>query len=256
LYFNKNQPIGSNYLHFKSIPSTHDYATELLTNGSPIHGTVISADFQEAGKGQHGKSWFSDTGKNILASIILFPDNLPPSKLFLMNMTVCLAVRKTILAFFNLPATVQIKWPNDIFVCNKKIAGILTKNNLSFQKVQNTIISVGINVNQSYFPAELPNATSLFLTTGHELEKKIVELALFSHLEEYLSQLAFDETLIKTQYHDCLWGLHQERSFLDIKNNNELKGSISGVSQQGELILITGTEKEEFHFQHGELIYL
>jgi biotin-(acetyl-CoA carboxylase) ligase len=63
LHFNKNQNIGSAYFHFNSIPSTHLYALEMLSNEFPAHGTVISADFQETGKGQMGKSWFSDSGK-------------------------------------------------------------------------------------------------------------------------------------------------------------------------------------------------
>ena len=97
MHFNKNQNIGDAYLFFNSITSTHSYAMELLSHSFPQHGTVISADFQEAGKGQQEKTWFSDKGKNILLSIILFPDNLPPSKLYLMNMAVSFAVRKSIL---------------------------------------------------------------------------------------------------------------------------------------------------------------
>jgi len=256
LHFNKNPNIGSTYLHFESILSTHHYAVDLLADGFPLHGTVISADFQEAGKGQHEKSWFSDPGKNMLVSIILYPENLPPSKLFLMNMAICLAVRKTVLTFYPQPECVQVKWPNDIYVHNKKVAGILTKNNLNFHKVQNTIISVGLNINQPSFPAELPSATSLFMNTNLVLDRKKVELTFFTDLEIYLSHLDHYDALIISHYHDCLWGLNQERSFL-IKNNNErLKGSISGVSPHGELMIKSGVEEKEFHFQHGDLIYL
>jgi len=256
LHFNKNQNIGSAYFHFNSIPSTHLYALEMLSNEFPAHGTVISADFQETGKGQMGKSWFSDSGKNILLSIILYPDNLLPSKLFLMNMAVCLAVRKTVLFYYPLPKNVHIKWPNDVYIQDKKVAGILTKNSLNFHKVQNTIISIGLNVNQPSFPASLPAATSLFLNTFNELDRKMVEKTLFSELEKYLGYLEHQSSTLNLEYHDCLWGLKKEFSFLVKKKNDKINGVISGVSESGELIVKCTVENKEFRFQHGELIYL
>jgi BirA family biotin operon repressor/biotin-[acetyl-CoA-carboxylase] ligase len=256
LHFNKNQKIGSAYFHFDSIPSTHNYAIELLSNDFPPNGTVISADFQEAGKGQQGKNWFSDSGKNILLSIILYPENLSPSKLFLMNMAVCLAVRKTVLAFYPLPENVHVKWPNDIYIQHKKVAGILTKNSLNFHKVQNTIISVGLNVNQPSFPSYLPAATSLFLNTSIDLDRKTVEKSLFSAIEKYLGFLDLDNSSIEKEYHECLWGINKELKFLVKKNNETLKATILGVSETGGLLLKCSLENKEFHFQHGELIYL
>lgn len=256
MHFNKNQNIGDAYLFFNSIPSTHSYAMELLSHGFQQHGTVISADFQEAGKGQQEKSWFSDKGKNILLSIILFPDNLTPSKLYLMNMAVSLAVRKSILNIYLLPENVFLKWPNDIYILNKKIAGILIKNSLNFHKVQSTIISVGLNVNQASFPDFLPSATSLFINTSIETNRKEMEKNLFAALEEYLTYVNEQPDLLKLQYHSCLLGMNKEHTFLIKKSNEILKGTIIGVSDKGELIVKSSSDDQSLYFQHGDLIYL
>ena len=256
MHFNKNQNIGDAYLFFNSITSTHSYAMELLSHSFPQHGTVISADFQEAGKGQQEKTWFSDKGKNILLSIILFPDNLPPSKLYLMNMAVSLAVRKSILDVYPFPENVYLKWPNDIYIMNKKIAGILIKNSLNFHKVQSTIISVGLNVNQASFPDFLPSATSLFLNTFKETNRKEIEKNLFAALEEYLIYVNEQPDLLKFQYHSCLLGMNKEHTFLIKKNNETLQGTIIGVSDKGELIVKSSSDYQSLYFQHGDLIYL
>jgi BirA family biotin operon repressor/biotin-[acetyl-CoA-carboxylase] ligase len=256
LHFTGNPFIGSTNYHLNSIPSTHLFAEELLKHRSPPNGTVVSADFQEAGKGQQDKSWFSDPGKNLLLSIIFYPKNLHPSKLFLMNMAVCLAVRKTITAFYPLPEYVQIKWPNDIYLHNKKISGILIKNSINAHKVQNSIISVGININQPSFPDALPNATSLFLHLFKDSDRKRVALTLFSELEKYLACLELSESPLEQEYLECLWGLHQDFSFW-VKNKNEvLKGSIQGISETGALMVASSSERKLFHFNHGEIIYL
>ena len=252
MHFNKNKNIGDAYLFFNSITSTHSYAMVLLSHSYPQHGTVISADFQEAGKGQQEKTWFSDKGKNILLSIILFPDNLPPSNLYLMKM----AVRKSILDVYPLPENVYLKWPNDIYIMNKKIAGILIKNSLNFHKVQSTIISVGLNVNQASFPDFLPSATSLFLNTFKETNRKEIEKNLFAALEEYLIYVKKQPDLLKFQYHSCLLGMNKEHTFLIKKNNETLQGTIIGVSDKGELIVKSSSDYQSLYFQHGDLIYL
>ncbi len=256
MHFTKNQNIGKAYFHFDSIPSTHLLAIEMLSNDYPAYGTVISADFQETGKGQMEKTWFSDSGKNILLSIIIYPENLPPSKLFLMNKAVCLAVRKTVLFYYPLPELIRIKWPNDVYIQDKKVSGILIKNSLNFHMVQNTIISIGLNVNQPSFPDFLPTATSMYLNTFSMLDRKMVEKTLFSELEIYLGYLENHPSSIEIEYHDCLWGLNKEFSFFVKKKNERLKGYISGVSETGELLVKCSPENKVFHFQHGDLIYL
>lgn len=256
MHSNKNQNIGDAYLFFNSIPSTHVYAEELLSHSFPQHGTVISADFQEAGKGQREKAWFSDKGKNILLSIILFPHDIITSKLFLMNMAVSLAVRKSMLEDYPCPENIYLKWPNDIFINNKKIAGVLIKNSLNFHKVQSTIISVGLNVNQTSFPDYLPSATSLFLNTSVENDRKKIEKNLFAALEEYLSYVNDNPDLLKLQYHSYLLGLNEKHNFLIKKSNENFQGIIIGVSDNGELIVKSSAENNALYFQHGDLIYL
>ena len=108
-------------------------------------------------------------------------------------MAVSLAVRKSILIEYPVPENIYLKWPNDVYISNKKVAGILIKNSLNFHKVQSTIISVGLNVNQPSFPDFLPSATSLFLNTYKETNRKEIEKNLFAALEEYLIYVASKE---------------------------------------------------------------
>src|ERR1019366_7130206 len=160
--------IGQNAIDLKSVDSTNSYASELLHQITPPDGTLIYTFNQQNGRGQRGNVWDSEPNKNGTLSYILYPAFLQADKQFLLNKITSLALSdlmSEILEGSDKSKEIKIKWPNDIYVGNKKIAGILIENTLRENTIKSTIIGIGININQTTFKANR-NATSLTLLTN------------------------------------------------------------------------------------------
>ncbi|MBP5136693.1 MAG: biotin--[acetyl-CoA-carboxylase] ligase, partial [Paludibacteraceae bacterium] len=158
-------------IHLKSVESTNDYLTRLIATEEVAEGTVVMADFQTAGRGQTGNTWESAKGENLLFSMALFPD-IPASSSFLLSQVVSLALIDT-LDSFSIPDS-HIKWPNDIYVGDNKLAGFIIDQTVLGDKVSSAVAGIGLNVNQKDFPSELPNATSMALISGETFRLKDV----------------------------------------------------------------------------------
>jgi len=143
--------------------STNNYATTLLNGGTVKEGTVVLTFRQTAGRGNGQTVWESEDNRNLTFSIILFPGFLAAGEQFLLSKAVSLGV-----ASFLASKTggVAIKWPNDVFINGKKAAGILIENRIAGDRLQASVIGIGLNLNQQEFPAHLPHATSLAAATG------------------------------------------------------------------------------------------
>lgn len=150
-------------LTFEELNSSNSKAWDRIKSNEAQHGDVILAQFQNSGKGQGSNSWYSSSGKNLLLSIICKDLNLSITKLPVFNMLVSLALHDTLRICFE--ARTYIKWPNDILIDDKKIAGILIETTLAGETIKNAVIGIGININESQFPHELPNAASIFTLT-------------------------------------------------------------------------------------------
>ncbi|MEO0875802.1 MAG: biotin--[acetyl-CoA-carboxylase] ligase, partial [Bacteroidota bacterium] len=172
--------VGNVVQHFEVLPSTNAYATELLAKTAPNEGTVISAAYQEAGRGQIGSSWTASAGENLLLSVILYPRWLVAQQQFLLSRAVALAVADTITHYVDGQA--QVKWPNDVYFGDKKLAGILIQNSLSGKYLQWSVVGIGLNVNEAAFPVDLPKAGSLFLSAGQKFDLAEVQQTLFKRL--------------------------------------------------------------------------
>ena len=129
------------------LESTNNYAKQLVSD-KVEEGTVVLAQFQSKGRGQQGNYWESETGKNLLFSLILYPDFLEAEFQFSLSMLVSLAI---VSVLDEETDEVQIKWPNDIYVGKLKIAGILIENTIKGSKLGSTIVGVGLNLNQEMF---------------------------------------------------------------------------------------------------------
>ncbi len=169
--------IGKVYLRFDELSSTNDHAAELLapehpshTKSKPAEGTVIRADSQSAGRGQFGSRWESAAGKNLTFSVILYPEWLEIEAQFYLSMAVALAVHNAVCEVYRGPLPVQIKWPNDLYLGDQKMGGILIQNSLSGARIQSSIIGIGLNVNQLHFDPDLPNPVSLASASGHAFD--------------------------------------------------------------------------------------
>lgn len=233
------------------VDSTNNYANRLILSEAAEEGTVVLARFQNKGKGQQGNSWESEPGKNLLASIILFPEFLPAGKQFLISKAISLAILD-----FLKPETDQasIKWPNDIYIGKKKIAGILIENSVKGANLYSSIIGIGLNLNQEKFYSGAPNPVSLKQLTGRNYDEEEVISKIWDHFFEYyenLKQVEIDK--IDTLYLNNLfrkneWSLYR-------KENLQWEARIAGIGEFGQLQLENREgEIEEFMFKEVEFV--
>ncbi|MDP4934375.1 MAG: biotin--[acetyl-CoA-carboxylase] ligase, partial [Salibacteraceae bacterium] len=153
--------MNGNRIRLSVVASTNLYTTQLLGQCVIDEFTLVSAQFQEQGKGQRGKSWQSNAGENMLSSLVFLP-KIKVKNQFLVSAATALSLIE-LLQNYGLIA--QIKWPNDILVKGKKIAGILIENQIKGEKIESSVIGVGLNVNQSLFDAFDWEATSISIET-------------------------------------------------------------------------------------------
>jgi BirA family biotin operon repressor/biotin-[acetyl-CoA-carboxylase] ligase len=230
----RNINLGSSLIQLNSVDSTNSYASRLLRQETVTEGTVILAVHQTQGKGQAGNNWESHDGKNLLFSIILWPDFLRADKQFYLSMSISNGILDFIAP---IEKPVGIKWPNDIYLNGRKVAGILIENTIIANNLHTSIIGIGLNVNQCVFSKHLPNPTSLSLETGKEFILPDSLDNLLKCLNTWVDKLyngAFTE--IKTKYLNNLWLMNKWTAFMDISGRFE--GRITDVSESGELVVL------------------
>ncbi|MCB0610448.1 MAG: biotin--[acetyl-CoA-carboxylase] ligase [Lewinellaceae bacterium] len=246
--------IGKVIHRFEKLPSTNLYAAELLAKSRPAEGTAISTFEQWDGRGQIGSGWVAEPGKNLTLSIILYPAFLPVRLQFRLNQAVALAVYDCAEHF--LGRGVTIKWPNDIYWQNTKIAGILIQNVLAGVHIQSSVIGIGLNVNQQVFPDHLPNPGSLSLALqNRELELEAVENRLFGALEKrYLSLREGRFFALNETYCQKLYKL-QEPARFETPDGKAFSGAIQGIDETGKLIIHTEQDGDR-HFDIKQIRFI
>ena len=224
--------------YFDSLESTNLYC-KLLDPNTVGEFTVICARTQSAGIGQQGNVWVSEPGKNITFSIILRPTFLPAARQYDLTMTLAVAVAETVEKYCGLHNTlpVAIKWPNDIYVGDRKICGILTTCNIKDMHLSQAICGIGLNVNQTVFPEWVPNPVSLKQLTGCDCKIEPVLNDLLQSIKEKYTILKSDPNLIAEQYISLLYRLGTESSYL--MGDREIRAKITGVNKFGHLQLLT-----------------
>lgn len=238
---------------FSALPSTNEYATNWLLSERPGEGAVVIADHQSAGRGQMGSTWEVQPGQNLTLSVILYPRFLTAHHQFDLNQAVALAVQETIADYTEMP--VKIKWPNDILVGKRKICGILIQNTLSGKNIQSSIAGIGINVNQKEFPADLPNAGSLYGLTGRTFDLEELRSTLFSRLETRYIQLKQHRTKeIKSAYLEHLFQIEETQSYA-YPSGETFRGMIKGIDPSGKLIVETEMGRELFGIKDLQYIF-
>ncbi|MBI3502816.1 MAG: biotin--[acetyl-CoA-carboxylase] ligase [Bacteroidetes bacterium] len=254
--------IGKNCIKLEKIHSTNSYLSDLTAEKNLPEGTAVIADEQEQGRGQRGTNWQSEAGKNLTLSILLKPTFLKPDEQFILSKTISLGVLDFIFSINHQPLTInhlKIKWPNDIYIGNKKVAGILIENSVSGNYLSHSIVGIGINVNQGKFLAELPNPTSLKLISGKnfDLENCLVEL--YSCVEKrYLQLRPHPQPLSHRRGEidsDYLKNLYRLNEWADYNYKGEtIMAKITGISKIGKLILETENKNLECDFKEVEFV--
>lgn len=238
--------IGKVYHHFDELASTNDWAAELLAKSKPPEGTVVRADKQSAGRGQFDSRWESAAGQNLTLSVILYPDWLEAHAQFYLSMAVALALRDLVNSLSTIPSS-TVKWPNDLYLGNRKAAGVLIQNALSGQHLQSSIVGIGLNINQLEFDPTLPNPTSLALFFGKKFDLDDVAERLFECLEQrYLQLKSGQRAAIKAGYEQALFRLGISSRFIRVADDSEFTGVVRGVTEAGRLIVETDFGEETF----------
>jgi len=214
--------------------STNLLMKELEKAGKLVNGDVIRAVNQAGGIGQNGNYWESEGGKNLTFSLFLEPHFLAAAEVFQLNKIISIAIHDYLTA--KNVSNIKIKWPNDVYVGDKKIAGMLTHNNFLGDKLENSILGIGLNINQIEFKSDAPNPVSLKRITQIDciLEDELDSLLQFIYLR--IIQLAKgDFRQINSDYLDHLYGFGQSREFKDTEGS--FIGIIKGVDSFGRLLV-------------------
>lgn len=233
--------IGNQIFKFDEIASTNDMMRDLSEKKIANHGAIILSKFQTKGRGQLENTWESEEGKNLLFSMYLKPKSVSATEQVYINLFACLSVFDFINNKF--PDRTKIKWPNDIYVDDKKIAGILIENNVLGNSIKSSIIGLGINVNQQQFSTK--NATSFFL-----LSAKCTDLN--DSLSEIIScfNLRFEQLSLQLKnklMDDYLNVLYKKNvDALYYINNKIVEGKIIGIDLFGRLKLLVDNEVKLF----------
>lgn len=237
-------------LYLRQCESTNRYLAGLPDLNVLESGYMVQAGFQSQGKGQTGNSWFSENEKNLLCSTLYLPSELHPVNQFFISKIAALAC-KELLDGYGL--TVSLKWPNDLYIGDKKIGGILIENSIMGNAISWSIIGIGINVNQKTFDTELPNPVSMTGITGKTFQLSRLAMQLQSLLCKWFSLL--DDQLyteISDQYHRALYRAKGSWDF--IANNSVFKGQISHVLPSGQLVVLTENGERVFWFKEVEFV--
>lgn len=248
--------VGQNCIHLKSIDSTNSYAGQLMGDIKPVEGTLIYTFDQQNGRGQRGNTWETEPNKNVASSFILYPSFLQASRQFLLNKIVSLAVADLMAELIqpsDKTSEIRIKWPNDIYVGTKKIAGILIENTLRENTIQSSIIGIGLNINQIKFNVDL-NATSLALITNKEFDLMEALEKLSEFIEaRYLQLKANKLESIDAAYLQHLYQLNEWHNYTS--NNQLFEGKIIGISAIGKLqVQLKTTEIKEFDLKEIKFV--
>ncbi len=248
LGLNVNEIVEAPIIRFLEIDSTNNHAARMIDADTAQAGLTVVAGEQTAGKGQRGNVWKDEPGRSLLMSVVICP-NVNADAQFSFNAAVAVAVAQT-LQNIDTQIEVKIKWPNDIIINDKKAAGILIENTFRGSTWSHSVIGLGLNVLQPYFPPELPNATSLFLATGKtfDIEKLMLQIRtqiIFNtnnnHLHTFLEE--YNRLLFKK-------GVEQ----LFIKEEKEFSALILGVNNNGQLVVRVDDNTEEF-YTHGVVVW-
>lgn len=205
------------------------------------HATVVTARSQTAGRGQRGNSWESQPGENITMSVLLRPEGLHPARQFIVSEAVSLAIVGVLRRY--LPGCdVRIKWPNDIYVGDGKICGILIENSISPTGINHSIVGIGINVNQKRFLSDAPNPVSMAQVAGKDFDVRGLVREFSSEIINEVeaavkAELSHGSSALAERYFDALWRTDGYYAYVDNLRHERISARITGVAPDGIITL-------------------
>lgn len=219
--------------HFTELVSTNIYALDRVNAKKANHGDLYWTDYQQLGKGLRGNVWKAERAKNLLFSLVIKP-NLIVEKQFYLSMLVANSIANLLDSLAELE--VKVKWPNDILLNRKKVAGILIENSLSGSVIRSSVIGIGLNVNQDDFGELEEKASSLKLLLNQVFEREVLLKKWESYFQaQYRKLLLRQFKEIKSEYLSRLYAFNEVFFFESQKSI--FKGEIIGISPEGRLVL-------------------
>ena len=246
----KGSVIGLHSLFYDEIDSTNDEAKRLVSKSNPIEGTVIYSNNQWLGRGQIDSHWQSEGGKNIILSFIIYPEFLKIERNFDLNIWISTSIVAALSTYCD---RVQIKWPNDIYIGEKKIGGILIENSIRGQLLANSIVGIGLNINQTDFEG-LPRATSLAIETQRSYNLNTLTEELLATLDKTYLSIRYGVSF-KEAYLNHLLGNGTDRLFRDRRTDQIIRGMIQGIDPQGRLMIFNQTGVSYFWMKEIEFLF-
>jgi len=242
---------GKNYIELDSVDSTNNYAANLINTTKVPDGTVIMAHYQHSGRGQMGNEWLSNPGENLMCSIIYRTNQLAATESFVISKIAAIAVKETVEEITN--QHTLIKWPNDIYIEQKKVSGMLIENQWQGNQLT-TIIGIGININQTEFDQEL-RATSCSLVSGKTHQIDTVLKTLVQNLEHYYNWIRGKKHIdLNMLYKDNLLFFEENRKYKS--NDVTFKAAITDVLNTGHIELTKSNgEKQLYAFKEIEFVF-
>ncbi len=241
--------IGKKIIYLPTCHSTNDIAAELSSQVE--EGTVVITSQQTKGRGQRGNVWEAEAGANLTFSVVLKPFFLPASQQFYFNMAVALAITDALTSIFVAKslnsAKLAIKWSNDIYYEKLKLGGILIENTIENANLKNSIVGIGLNINQEKF--SYPTATSLKNIFSHDLALENVLEGILYYMEiRYLALKNREYLHLKTDYISQLYWNGEQHTYQD-KHGVFFEGSIIDVLESGRLVVDTEMGIRNFDFK-------
>jgi BirA family biotin operon repressor/biotin-[acetyl-CoA-carboxylase] ligase len=251
LFSHLNPMADSSSFHIiEHTESTNNDAIFLCRSKNPPHGTALFARFQTAGKGQRGQHWESEPDANLLMSVLLKNPLIFSEKPFLLSMLVAVVCRQLLAELLTTP--VHIKWPNDLIIADRKAGGVLIENIYRGKEWQWAVAGIGININQTVFPEQLKQATSIKILTSQNHDSISLAQTLQHNLVDAFDQfLHSDEAILTEAYNSHLYKKEEE---VELAFHNQiLTTTIKQVDSHGNL-QTADTDCRTFRF--GEVSWI
>lgn len=247
----------NNIIFLKECPSTNSYLSDIIKENNNLPKLfTIATENQTNGRGQRGNQWLSEKGKNLTISILLHPGTISVKNQFHISEVAALAVARTIANYLedSQKKFLKVKWPNDIYYGDKKISGILIENSILKDKIQYSIIGIGLNVNQTSFDESLTQATSLKLITQTNYDLIEVLKRIHSKFEDMYENLHNDKFFkIHQTYMRRLYRRNGFHSYTD-NQGKKFTAMIKEVLPSGKLTL-TLESGEERSYNFKEILF-
>ncbi len=239
-------------IKLSAIDSTNDYLKQLSREKVLENFTIVIAKEQTKGRGQMGSKWVSEVDKNLTFSLLVNNVAISNDKIFDWNIVVALAVLE-VLEVYEIE-NVSIKWPNDIMADSKKVGGILIENVLKNGESFDSVVGIGLNLNQIDFE-HLPKATSLKNLTNKEYDIFETAEEIAKKIQEKYQQLNGLMPVFWNKYHEKLFKKDKPLAFEDI-NNNRFMGIIQGVTHDGKLqVMLEDDSITFFNIKEIQMLY-